>query len=76
VTPTIQGQKMKLKIELKVTKAQARRFIENMERQGYVAVTQDEFTHFTLDGEVSANYEVYIPGPDYRRRAIVAVRPE
>lgn len=69
---------MKLKIELKTTKTQARKFIEKMERQGYVAVTEeDEFsasTYFTLDGEVSIDYEVFIPA-DPHARAIVAVRP-
>lgn len=67
---------MKLKIELKTTKTQARKFIRMMENQGYVAVTDllGQSTYFTLDGKISIDYEVFIP-PDPYARAFVSVRP-
>lgn len=67
---------MKLKIEIKTTKAAARKFIRLMEKSGYVAVTDllGQDTYFTLAGEISIDYEVYIPVEPHAR-AIISVRP-
>lgn len=65
---------MKSTISVVTTKKQGYKFIENMKTQGYEAVTVGNYTHFVLDGKVSADYSVYISTEPYAQ-AFIGIRP-
>lgn len=51
---------MNLSKQIKTTKKEAMAFIRYMEGCGYESHTIDNDTHFTKDGEVTADYAVSI----------------
>lgn len=72
---------LKATIQIKVSKKQARKFIEHMASQGYEPVLEkkDEYRenyYFRKDGKTSLHYEVFIMGKESTSRgALIGVRP-
>lgn len=66
---------MKPTLQIRVSEEEARKFIERMQRLGWMPVTESEHPRFTAfrdpDGEMSCHYEVCIDDGE----AFIGVRP-
>jgi hypothetical protein len=68
---------MKLMIQIQTTHKEAEKFIRQLTTQGYIAIRNvdvySDSVHFTVDGEVTIDYEVNFFDDDL---AYIGVRPK